>query len=103
MHKLAFVIMLLGCSEQKAKEAKQAPAAGTAASDSIAKLQAFKGQMCACKDATCATTVNEALRKWNDDMLLNDDKSPNATPEYIRAQFVLIEDIGKCKDAASGK
>ncbi|MEO8553566.1 MAG: hypothetical protein ABI678_26515 [Kofleriaceae bacterium] len=101
MRKLVLVIMLLGCSDQKAKEA---PAAGTAASDSVAKLQAFKAQMCACKDATCATTVNAAMEKWSLDKLHADDGNrPAVSPEAIQAQALLIEDIGKCKNAASDK
>ena len=92
MYKVALLIALLGCSNDK-----KSP---SGSDDSAAKLSAYKTQMCACKDAACATAVNDAMTKWSREKILSDDGSrKTATADSVQAQAQLIEDIGKCQAA----
>ncbi len=59
---VAFAVVLGACSKQAPKpmDPNQDPAARAA----IEKLEGFRAQVCACKDAVCALNTGEAQAKW---------------------------------------
>jgi len=51
------------------------------ASDSIAKMEGFSKDMCACKDKACADKVNEEMTKWGTEMAKNAGAAKEEKPD----------------------
>ncbi len=70
--------------------------------DVVAGLQGFKDKMCACKDAACAKTVDDALVQWRLEAMKAAGsrdawEKTMALPEYEKASA----EYKKCETAAT--
>jgi hypothetical protein len=69
-------------------------------SDAVAKMTAFKDQMCACKDAACATKVTEAMGKYTEEMAKNAGKGKVANAEDAKKLGEISTKIAECSSTA---
>jgi hypothetical protein len=65
--------------------------------DSIAKMEGFKNDMCACKDKACSDKVTEAMTKWSQDMAKEGgDKEAKVSEDDAKKLASITEEMTKC-------
>ena len=87
MRQLWLVLALIGCSDKSetAKPVDTSP---------VAKMTAFKDQMCACTDKACAMKVSDDMMKWSEDLAKSGSGADNKDVIDIGVE------VGKCMQKA---
>jgi hypothetical protein len=69
---------------------------GGAATEAIAKLEAFSKDMCECKDKACADKVNDAMSKWGTEMAKTAAKDDKPDPELAKKSADVMTKYTEC-------
>lgn len=94
-------------AEQKAEPVAAEPAAaaspaGDFGDRAIAKMQEFKGQVCACQDQACVEEAQKGLTDWAMKHM-EDLKEFNPTPEQEAVADRIEQDIDACEARFGGE
>jgi hypothetical protein len=64
------------------------------------KMEEFRDQFCACKDAQCAQSVSDAMTKWSQELLEDERDPPQLSDQDTKEAAAIGEQMGRCMQAA---
>jgi hypothetical protein len=73
----------------------------SATDEALDGMKGFKDKMCACKDADCATKVDEEQDKWEESMQKKVGEKPSKS--FIESWEKVKDEYRACRDKAGGE
>jgi len=73
----------------------------SATDEAMSGMKGFKSKMCACKDAACATKVDEDEDKWEESMKSKVGEKPSKS--FIEAWEKVKDEYRECRDKVGGE